>query len=118
MLNFLAILMAVKGGHTALVTDPAGGPQIILQKLIQKSSQKDMISKVCSDLHELELILHFTSLCLGKSSVELTASKNPQTWQALADQLDLTTASDIPLHIENICRHTASALDSFLQSTR
>ena len=116
--EFLAILMAVKGGHTALVTDPAGGPQIILQKLIQKSSQKDMISKVCSGLHELELILHFTSLCLGKSSGELTASENPQTWQALADQLDLTTASDIPLHIENICRHTASALDSFLQSTR
>ena len=116
--EFLAILMALKDGHTALVTDPAGGPQIILQKLIQQSSQKDVISKVCSDLHELELILHFTSLCLGKSSGELTVSENPQTWQALADQLDLNTANDIPLHIENICRHTASALDSFLQSTR
>tara|TARA_B100000963_G_scaffold40781_1_gene30363 strand:- start:989 stop:3871 length:2883 start_codon:yes stop_codon:yes gene_type:complete len=115
--EFLAILMAVKGGHTALVSDPAGGAQIMLQKLIRKSSQKDMIRKVCSGLHDLELILHFTSLCLGRSSGEMTASENPQTWQALADQLGLATAGDIPLHIENICRHIASALDSFLQST-
>ena len=76
-----------------------------------------MISKVCSGLHELELILHFTSLCLGKSSGELAASENLQTWQALADRLELTTGSDIPLHKENICNHTASALDDFLKST-
>ena len=107
--------MAVKGGHTALVIDPAGSPQIILQKLIQNTSQKDMIENYAQDFMNY---LSFTYVLMpGKSSVELTTSDNPQTWQALADRLDLSTASDIPLHIENICRHTASALDAFLQST-
>ena len=115
--EFLAILIAVKSGHITLVTDPAGSPQIILKKLIQKSSHKDMIRKVYTGLKELELVLHFTSLCFGKSSDELFASENLQTWEALADRLELNTTGDIHLHIEKICKHIASALDSFLQST-
>ena len=113
--EFLAALLVVQGGHQVMSTDPAGSSKQLLSKLLGKTADEDGLRTVCAGLKDLELIIQFLGLCLGKSPVTPSVSENPQTWLALANRLNLNTAGELQLHIEKICEHIASMLARFLE---
>ena len=114
--EFLWVLLVVQGGHQTQLTNPAGSSKQLLRKLLGKIATEEDVRMVCNGLKDLELITQFISLCLGKSSVTLSISEHPQTWLALANRLNLTTAAELQHHIEKICIHTESLLAHFLRN--
>ena len=113
--EFLAVLLAVQDDHQTLFTNLEGSPMQLLSRLLGKTATEKDVNTLCAGLKDLELITQFTGLCLGKSSVTPSMSEHPQTWLALADRLNLTTAAELQFHIEEICAHTASLLTHFIQ---
>ena len=115
--EFLAVLLAVQRSDTVLLLRPDGCPLTWLEKTQQTAEPPEGLSDVCAGLAELELITQFTSLCIGKALSAVAQSDSTQTWLALAERLELTTADRLDERVAENCARIEVVLEKYLGKT-